>query len=148
MGPGGPRIEHAPDMTDAEVDAELTKLNLLSKVTKVGPPTNDYDCHGYTFLGGKEWIDNDQVPAILADNGYQPTTAPVVGDILIYVFNGEYKHSGIITEVRAGTVTKIQSKWGLWGLYSHHPNDVPPNYGTWTAYHTDRTGGHQLRREK
>ncbi len=149
QGPSGEiRIVNAPDMTKKEVNEELTRLGLLSKVTELAPPTNDYSCHGYTFLGGKSWIDNDQVPTILADNGYVPTTTPAVGDIVIYKAGQEYKHSGIITEVKGTTVTKITSKWGLWGLYSHDPNDVPGNYGTWTAYHTDRPGGHQLRREK
>ena len=138
---------NAPDKTEAEADAQLQALGLLSKVTKLGPPTNDYDCHGYTFLDGKLWIDDDQVPTILAENGYSETSTPVVGDIVIYWNGGQPKHSGKITEVKSNTVTKITSKWGLLGLYSHAPNDVPPTYGAWKAYHTSRPGGHRLRYE-
>lgn len=144
---GNVRVVNAPDKTEAEADAELTALGLLSKVTKLGPPTNDYSCHGYTFLGGDRWIDDDQVPTILNDNGYVATTTPAVGDIVIYRSGGKIKHSGVITEVKGTTVTKITSKWGLLGLYSHAPDDVPPNYGSWTAYHTTRPGGHRLRYE-
>jgi Domain of unknown function (DUF4157) len=139
---------NAPDLTEAQVDAKLQAAGLLSKVTKLGPPTNDYDCHGYTFLDGKRWIDDDQVPTILAENGYSETSTPVVGDILIYWNGGQPKHSGKITEVKGGTVTKITSKWGLWGLYSHAPNDVPSDYGIWKAYHTTRPGGHRLHYER
>ena len=144
----GGMLVHAPDMTEAQVDAELQSRGLLSKVTKLGPPTNSYDCHGYVFAGGDTWIDDDQVPTILAENGYSVTTTPVVGDILIYRFNGNIKHSAVITEMQGNNITKVNSKWGLWGLYSHAPNDVPVNYGTWTAYHTARPAGNRLRYER
>src|SRR5688500_18938365 len=78
-------------------------------------PTKDHDCHGYTFLNGEKCIDNDQLPAILNDNGYLETQTPAVGDIVIYVFGGKLVHSGVITEVKGGIVTKITSKWGRWG---------------------------------
>jgi len=142
---------NTPNMTWAEVDELMRREHppgLLSKVTKVGPPTNDYDCHGYTFLNGGAWIDNDQVPAIIADNEYKETATPVVGDIVIYLSGGEYKHSGVIKEVSGNKVTKITSKWGLWGLYSHAPDDVPTIYGTWKAYHSNRPDGNKLRRQK
>ena len=142
------RTVNAPDKTVTEVDKELAALGLLSKVTKLGPPTNDYSCHGYTFLDGKRWLDDDQVPTILNENGYVATNTPVVGDIVIYRNGGKIKHSGVITEVKGTTVTKITSKWGLWGLYSHAPDDVPAVYGSWTAYHTTRPGGHRLRYER
>jgi hypothetical protein len=139
---------NAPNKTEAEADAQLSALGLLGKVTKLAPPTNDYDCHGYTFLDGDRWIDDDQVPTILAENGYSETSTPVVGDIVVYWNGGQPKHSGKITEVKGGTVTKITSKWGLLGLYSHAPNDVPATYGSWKAYHTTRAGGHRLHYER
>jgi hypothetical protein len=136
-----------PDMTEGEADADLSSMGLLSKVSKVAPPTNDYDCHGFVFRSGKGWINDDQVPAILTDNGYSVTTAPAVGDIVIYRNGGAITHSGIITAVSGATVTKVRSKWGRLGLYDHAPSDVPSSYGSWTAYHTTRPGGHNLRQE-
>jgi hypothetical protein len=152
IGPyGRPEVIPADNLTEKQADKEISQeqpRGLLSKITKLGKPTNDYDCHGYTFLNGEKWIDNDQVPAILNDNGYLETQTPAVGDIVIYVFGGKLVHSGVITEVKGGIVTKITSKWGRWGLYSHAPDDVPTRYGTWFPFHTTRPGGHKLRRQK
>ena len=134
----------APDVTEAQADAVLSSYGLLSRVTKLAPPSNGYDCHGFTFTGGDVWINDDQVEAILHDNGYSITTTPAVGDIVIYRNGGAITHSGIITAVAGGAVTRVESKWGRLGRYSHAPDDVPPNYGTWKAYHTNRTGGHRL----
>jgi hypothetical protein len=142
------RPPDTPDKTEGEADAELSGMGLLSKVSKVDSPTNSYDCHGFVFLSGKGWIDNDQVDAILTDNGYSVTTTPAVGDIVIYRNGGVIKHSGIITAVSGATVTKVRSKWGILGLYDHAPGDVPPAFGSWTAYHTTRPSGHNLRQGK
>ena len=137
----------APDVSEAAADAQLSSFGLLDKVTKLKPPTNDYDCHGFTFLGGERWINDDEVEAILKDNGYSVTATPVVGDIVVYRSGGKITHSGVIVEVSGGSVTAVESKWGRLGLYRHAPSDVPPNYGPWQAYHTDR-GGHRLRSKK
>lgn len=135
----------APDVSETQADAFLASLGLLTHVTKLGPPSNRYDCHGYTFLAGAAWINDDQVDTILADNGYAVTTAPAVGDIVVYRLSGSVTHSGIITAVSGGVVTQVHSKWGRLGLYSHAPNDVPPTYGTWQAYHSSRPGSSLLR---
>jgi hypothetical protein len=145
---GGSALVAAADKTEAQADAELQAMGLRSRVTKVRPPSNGYDCHGYTFAGGDTWIDDDQVPTILAENRYSVTNTPIVGDILIYRNGGQIKHSAVITEMQGGNITKVTSKWGQLGLYSHAPNDVPPGYGTWTVYHTSRPGGNRLRYER
>jgi len=136
-----------PDLTEAEADAEWKRRGLFSKLTKLGPPTNKYNCHGYTFLGGAKWMDDDQVPKILWDNGYKVTTTPVVGDILIYWNSKGISHSATVTEVSGTSVTKVTSKWGPYGLYSHAPDDVPPEYGKWEVRHSSRPGGNRLRYE-
>lgn len=130
-----------PDMTETQADTVLASLGLLAKVIKLQPPTNRYDCHGFTFLSGAAWIDDDEVDAILSANGYTNTAAPTVGDIVIYRVGANIKHSGIVITVSGTTVTKIHSKWGRAGLYEHAPNDVPPSYGAWKAMHTSRSGG-------
>ena len=134
----------APDVSQATADTTLTGYGLQNKVTQLAPPTNDYDCHGYTFLQGDRWINDDQVEAILHDNGYAVTATPAVGDIVVYRTGGAITHSGVIVEVSGTAVTTVQSKWGRLGLYRHAPSDVPPGYGPWQAYHTDRADGHRL----
>ena len=138
----------APTLTEAQADANISGIKpsgLLPKLTKILPPSNGYDCHGYTFLGGAAWINDTEVDAILHDNGYLVTTTPAVGDIVIYRRNGEVTHSGVITAVSGGKVTRINSKWGRLGLYSHAPQDVPATYGTFTPWHSERAGGNRLR---
>jgi hypothetical protein len=136
-----------PDLSQAVADAAIMKtepLGLLPKLTKLAPPTDRYDCHGYTFTNGDVFIHDNQVDDILKDNGYLVTTDPKIGDIVIYRFNGEVKHSGIITAVAGGKVTRINSKWGRLNLFSHAPQDVPATYGTFTPWHSDRAGKHKL----
>jgi hypothetical protein len=142
LSSGAPPLD--PDVSEPAADAQLSSMNLLTKVTKLKPPTNDYDCHGFTFLGGDRWINDGEVEAILKDNGYSVTAAPVVGDIVVYRSGGNITHSGVIVGVSGTTVTLVESKWGRLGLYRHAPADVPPTYGLWMAYHTDR-GSHRLR---
>jgi hypothetical protein len=140
------RPPSVPDLTVAQANAILNGWGLLSKVVQIGSPTNRYDCHGYTFLGGDGWINDDQVDTILTQNGYSVTSTPRVGDIVVYRLGGSITHTGIIAAVSGTTVTQVRSKWGRLGLYRHAPNDVPPSYGAPTPYHTSRSGGHRLRR--
>jgi hypothetical protein len=118
-----------------------------SLLTQIQPPTDTYNCHGYTFTDGDVWINDDQVQNILDDNGYSVTTDPVVGDIVIYTESGGITHSGVITEVSGNVVKKVVSKWGATGLYEHAPDDAPNIYGAWEVYHTDRDNGNLLRTE-
>jgi hypothetical protein len=140
-----------PDLTDAQSDAILNQAypGLRAKLKQVAPPTDSYNCHGYTFTNGATWISDPEVDDILKDNGYLVTTEPRVLDIVIYRVNGKVKHSGIVTAVAGGKVTKINSKWGRHGLYSHAPQDVPQGpptpYGTFTTWYTERPEKNKLR---
>lgn len=138
-----------PDMTQEEADNYLSSVGLKDKVTQTAPPTDTYDCHGYTFTGGETWINNDQVDQILNDNGYSAVMQPTVGDVIAYRDSqGEITHTGIVREVQASadgtTDVTVESKWGRLGRYEHAPGDVPPGYGTPQYYHTDRPNGHLL----
>ena len=136
-----------PDKTQDEADEALRRIGLKDKVEQTGPPTDDYDCHGWTFTNGAKWIDDDQVQKILDDNGYTKVAKPKVGDLVVYKdADGNIRHTGIVRKVdpETGEVTKVESKWGRYGRYKHAPNDVPSSYGTPEYYHTDREGGHTL----
>lgn len=136
-----------PDISQQTADAVLGQIGLTGRVNQIGPPTNSYNCHGYTFSNSSRWVNDDQVPRILTDNGYSVTTTPAVNDIVIYRFSGNITHSGVITGVSGNTVTEVTSKWGRAPLYRHAPDLVPPTYGPWRAYTTTRSGGHTLRRQ-
>jgi hypothetical protein len=90
-----------------------------------------------TFKSGKLWIDDDQVPLILADQGWTARAAGTtrVGDIVVYKKDGKITHTGTVLIVDgAGNPSTIQSKWGQRGDYTHLVTQVPPEYGTATAY--------------
>ena len=134
-----------PDMTQTQADAALASIGMTGRVTQTAPATNSYNCHGYTFTNSARWLSDDQVPTILTENGYSVTTTPSVGDIAVYRFEGSIVHTGVITAVSGTTITEVHSKWGRAPRYRHAPADVPPIYGTYTAYTTSRSGGHLLR---
>jgi hypothetical protein len=82
-----------------------------------------------------------------AGNSAAPCPQPAVNDILIYTFKGQLVHSGVIEKIDSRTgctgrpvavISRINSKWGPWGLYQHDPLDVPNNYGDWAVYHSPR----------
>jgi len=123
-------------------------LGFYDKVLQAAPPTDAYNCHGWTFTGGEKWINfPDDVERILEDNGYArvPGGGVQTGDLVIYRKSGEIKHSGIVTAVDGGgNPTQIESKWGAGGRYLHAPGDVPPGYGQPEYWRTSRPNGHLL----
>ncbi|MEG5049402.1 MULTISPECIES: peptidoglycan-binding protein [unclassified Microcoleus] len=121
----------------------LESVKMSDKVKKLSDITTEYDCHGFTFLAGAEWINNGEVEKILKDNGYSVAQNPSVGDVVIYRDNqGLIQHSGIVAAVSGNTVTRVISKWSVYGLYEHNLKDVPASYGQkTTVYKSNRTSG-------
>jgi hypothetical protein len=59
-----------------------------------------------------------------------------VGDVIMYQKDGVPTHTGKVTAVDAdGNPTRVQSKWGSFGLYEHGPFDVPAIYGEIGAFY-------------
>lgn len=144
---GGTVVGFAPfvPLTDQEkLDLATQQRNMHPSLLLVALPTSNFDCHGFTFKSGNLWIDDDQVRTILVDQGW---VAPAdgkakVNDIVVYEKDGNITHSGIVTGVDTdGNVTRVESKWGADGLYTHAPNDVPAEYGTYAVL----TGGKPLK---
>ncbi len=126
-----------PDLTKDSVCKLLEAIMLKDSVTSTGDPTDTTNCHGWTFTCGKVWINNDQVDDILEDNGYEETTDPKPGDIVVYKKDGKITHSGHVQSDGNGGI-KIESKWGRGGRYCHSPTAVPSSYGTPCYYKNDR----------
>jgi hypothetical protein len=137
------------DLTQEDADRWLQD-NGFGGVQKLGPPTDSYNCHGYTFTKGHKWVSCDQVEKILNDNGYQQVNNPRAGDIVVYrhpggggcdrgCHPGDITHTGKVVQIDdQGPI--IESKWGRLGLYRHRPNEVPRCYGTPTYYRINRAG--------
>jgi hypothetical protein len=144
-GSGRSRVRNAantPQFLKGLMDSG--QLTLSGQLKILGNPNSDYNCHGFTFLGGADWItNNSDVEKIIKDNGYSVTSKPSVGDVVIYRNNkGEIQHSGIVAAVSGGQVTRVISKWSAYGLYEHNLLDVPKDYGqNTTVYKSNRTSG-------
>jgi hypothetical protein len=101
------------------------------------PPTNAYNCHGWTFACTSGRIDDPaDVDTIISGNGYTRITptasAPAKpGDVVIYRdAHGNAIHSGIVRKVdpATGRPTEVESKWGDFERYKHPPDKVPEEY--------------------
>jgi hypothetical protein len=127
----------------ADEDHALAVLYTEHSPVRTAPPDPGCNCHGWVFADGHYWVDGDDVPAILNDNGYHETTTPEVGDLIVYRCGGIIVHSGIVRETGHGAIL-IESKWGMNSRILHTP-EVQPSWQEWQFYHTARTGGHTLR---
>lgn len=107
-----------------------------------------YNCHTYAWniVNADEtdhgydarWPKWDNDPSNNT-SGYHPIlstdTPKQIGDRVLY-YNFVHNvlvitHSGVVSQVDAnGQPTEITSKWGQEGVYKHHPQDVPPSYGS------------------
>lgn len=78
----------------------------------------DTNCHGLTFVDGKYWIDNTEIPTLLQADGYKKVDSlgikPQVGDVVVYTVNGEVQHSATVTAVdEQGNVTAVSGIAGV-----------------------------------
>ena len=101
-------------------------------VVGLGSTDRSYNCHGYTFAKGQFWITNDQVPLILAGDGYKSIDECDVraGDIVVYWEGRVAVHSGIVTAVRNSKIT-VSSKQGIYPVM-----EAPAGPGPGTAWAT------------
>jgi hypothetical protein len=143
----------ADDMTQEEVNKQLKQWGLQERVEQTGPPTDSYNCHGYTFAKGAAWLGTNYWAAkvIDVDNGYEKVAPGEVrtGDVAVYrpTGSGTITHTGVVTQTADGAATQVESKWGRLGRYKHAPGDVPPIYGSPNYHRSAREGGNNLRQE-
>ncbi|MDZ4821116.1 MAG: hypothetical protein SGJ20_19295 [Planctomycetota bacterium] len=107
---------------------------------RLEPAMPGCNCHGWTFAEGQHCIHDKDVPQILQDNGYRQVTEPMSGDLAVCYNDNVIIHSGLVRSVRNGEVIRIESKWGPFGVFLHHPQAYPH---PWTYYRSERRG-HRL----
>jgi hypothetical protein len=136
FAPNLPPEGAAPVNEDGTLRGSRLKLGVLH----VGPPTPDYNCHGWVFLGGRHWLCDEQVDQVLEDNGYCPVSDPRPGDVLVYRDGeGTAVHSGVVRTAGDGLVL-VESKWGSLGRYLHAPTDHIYGDVSRTYYRSPRRG--------
>jgi hypothetical protein len=104
-------------------------------------PIPGCNCHGWTFAEGQHCIHDNDVPLILRENGYHEVNEPMCGDLAVCYQDQVIVHSGLVRSVQDGDVIRIESKWGPFGVFLHHPLSYPH---PWTYYRSERSG-HRLK---
>lgn len=127
-------------LEQAMLEGHRRKVNLI----RTSNPTDQSNCHGWVFAGGRYWVEGKQVDAILSENGYVVVTTPQPGDLVIYR-EGEdngVSHSALVRYVTAGQPVLVESKWGSMGVYLHQVD--ASIYGTSFKYYRSPRAGHVL----
>lgn len=95
--------------------------------------TRTYNCHAFAHANRHAWF--NEITQFLRDDYYQFTPGALrVGDVVVYVKNGELTHSGVISQLSNNRPTEVRSKWGAWPEVTHPPERVPDIYGPITYY--------------
>ncbi|MDB5097679.1 MAG: peptidase and in kexin sedolisin [Cyanobacteria bacterium RYN_339] len=138
-----------PDLKGYDAFAKKLDENEAAIGARVIAPTsrefnynnpNEFNCHSYGLTGGEGDLENPFEPA----NRLRWVNSPMfeltngnwgklatdqraqVGDRILYRKDGVVTHTGVVTAVdQDGNPSRVQSKWGNWGLFEHAPFDVP-----------------------
>jgi hypothetical protein len=103
----------------------------------VSVPSLGLDCHGYSLKSDTAGVYGNNVPTILADQGYVQEAANAVsaGDVVVYKSNGAITHTAVVQSVNAnGTANKVTSRWGALGVYTGTLAQMPASYGGPATY--------------
>ncbi len=138
-----------------------------TKVQRTGPATGQYNCYAYAFDRVDKWISvgspprngetkpdweqrikkegSAEISTALSDQGYKTIAEKDAkkGDIVVYRdANGNIRHAGKVVDAAGGKVTKVESKWGTWGLYQHSPDNAKAeaDYGKVREYYSGGAG--------
>jgi hypothetical protein len=139
-----PRLPEKRVPTEEQENSSLEArgFTIMWEIEEVAPkvivradfPTSNYNCHGWTFLEGEAWLDDDKdvINELLRVGEFEPIsisdTKP--GDIALYrnVITGKVTHSAPVYEIRDGNKLVCASKWAEGGLFYHYSDDVPKEY--------------------
>jgi|GEM_PF-4357870 len=117
-----------------ERESVLLHPDFFARLIRVGPPDYRFNCHGWTFLDGKDDMIASSVDALVESGRLQPVSKPRLGDVILYRDqHGQVMHSGRVQAVGCDGLVLVESKWGPFGRYLHLP-DLPRNAASWQYY--------------
>jgi hypothetical protein len=120
----------------------LRESPFYTHVMRRSGATDDSNCHGWVFTGGKFYLGPDDVELILKENGYQEVHQPLAGDLVVYRQAGGVSHTAVVRYVTEGQPVLVEGKWGTLGVYLH-PADKS-FYGAEFTFHRSGRSGHLL----
>jgi hypothetical protein len=129
------------DLASAE-EKVLRAGNLSEHVIRRGSASDESNCHGWVFTGGKFLLGPEDVELILKENGYQEVYEPQTGDLVVYRTAGAVAHTSIVRYVTEGQPVLVEGKWGNLGIFLH-PADKSA-YGTDYTFHRSPRTSHLL----
>jgi hypothetical protein len=140
------RVRPGSTHTNGSMEESYASQRLMGReAVQRGPATDDYNCHGWVFTGGRCWVLGESVEQILKENGYQAVSWPATGCVAVFRdYKGEVTHSAVVHSVSADGVVLLESKWGQLGRYIHSCADHIYTDNTCTYYRSSRNG-HLLR---
>lgn len=127
-------------VVDADERRRFDQLEFSERAIRRQPASDDCNCHGWVFAGGRYIVPGDAVPHILEDNGYVATPTASPGDLVVYRgAAGDVLHTAVVRYVAAGRPPMVEGKWGWMGVYLHAADASV--YGTnYTFYRAARDG--------
>ncbi len=137
--------ESLPQMFESQL-AMLQRQGLYDQVIHLPLGWQNCNCHGYVFTAGHFYVGGDDVPAILADNGYRETKSPRAGDVAVYRdVADKVLHTGVVRGATGEGIVLVESKWGSIGRFLHRSDIHCYNDATSCLYYRSLRKGHQLR---
>lgn len=106
-------------LMELEAEELLNDPHYALQFIRTGQPELLYNCHGWTFTGGKRSVTLNEVERLLRTR-YREVTEPEPEDIVIYYdARGELCHSGVVKATGKKGFVLVESKWGGFGRFLH-----------------------------
>lgn len=141
-----PRVSPSPRTADELRRSEartLAGLPSRDQLIHRGKPSDDSNCHGWVFTGGRYAIGGREVDAILADHNYAEVPRPAAGDLCVYRDqSGAVAHTAVVRAVCDDGTVLVEGKWGRMGVYLHPAQSSC--YGTDFRYYRTARPTHLL----
>lgn len=137
-----PQAVRDPGVLVSPEERVLRETRLADQVIRHGGPSDESNCHGWVFTGGKFLLSPEDVELILKENGYAEVQEPQPGDVAVYRQGGTVSHTALVRYVAEGQPVLVEGKWGAMGVFLH-PADKSP-YGTDYTFHRSARRGHLL----
>lgn len=133
---------HGEELTTAKIaefDAYVTTY--YPNATLLRSATTNYNCHSYAWYSrlatNKYWMNDPS--AYMSDGSYtQIVLLPAIVSLNTIVYYNNSDHSAVVTTAgppgALGSLIKVTSKWGSYGLVQHNVSYSPYTYSGFTLW--------------
>jgi hypothetical protein len=107
-------------LLELEAETLLNDPKYAMQFIRTSEPEPAYNCHGWTFAGGKRSVGDGEVYRWLSGFRYRPVIIPEPEDIVVYYDRSNVLcHSGVVKATGANGFVLVESKWGALGRFMH-----------------------------